>query len=177
MDNVDDNDTQIHMDRRPDMYLVIHNISKMPNIRSLVQGAVAFGCRAVFIVGQRKFDPQKHVPESIRQYICEGKLDLILFQKWTELTTHLTTRCIRLVGAEIHKDAKPIEAYFDHCDTAFLVGNEGQGLSPKQMKSCDAFVRIPQYGSGTASLNVAVAANLIMHRFHEWQRSGAKATE
>lgn len=28
--------------------------------------------------------------------------------------------------------------------TAFMLGNEGQGLSPKQMALCDSFVYIPQ---------------------------------
>lgn len=51
---------------------------------------------------------------------------------------------------------------------AFMLGNEGQGLSPKQMALCDRFVYIPQYGVGTASLNVAVAASIVLHHFSVW---------
>ena len=36
------------------------------------------------------------------------------------------------------------------------------------MAICDGFVYIPQYGPGTASLNVAVAASIILHRFATW---------
>ena len=36
-----------------------------------------------------------------------------------------------------------------------------------QVAECDAFVYIPQFGSGTASLNVTVAASIVFHRFAE----------
>jgi tRNA G18 (ribose-2'-O)-methylase SpoU len=48
--------------------------------------------------------------------------------------------------------------------TAFLMGNEGDGLSPAEIALCDSFVYIPHYGNGTASLNVSVAASIIMVR-------------
>ena len=51
---------------------------------------------------------------------------------------------------------------------AFMLGNEGQGLSPKQLALCDGFVYIPQYGAGTASLNVAVAASIVLHHYAVW---------
>ena len=57
---------------------------------------------------------------------------------------------------------------------------QGQGLSEKQMALCDGFVYIPQYGPGTASLNVTVAASIILQHFAVWagyserERAGAK---
>ena len=52
--------------------------------------------------------------------------------------------------------------------TALLLGNEGQGLSDAQLALCDRLVYIPQHGNGTASLNVAIAGSIIMHRFAVW---------
>lgn len=43
-----------------------------------------------------------------------------------------------------------------------------QGLSSKQKEFCDGFVYIPQYGNGTASLNVAVACSIVLHHFALW---------
>ena len=45
---------------------------------------------------------------------------------------------------------------------------QGAGLNEKQLALCDAFIYIPQYGAGTASLNVAVAASIILHHFAHW---------
>ena len=47
---------------------------------------------------------------------------------------------------------------------ALVPGNEGSGLSARLRSSCEQLLYIPQYGNGTASLNVHVAASLVMHR-------------
>ncbi|KAL2922754.1 putative tRNA/rRNA methyltransferase slr0955 [Bienertia sinuspersici] len=46
--------------------------------------------------------------------------------------------------------------------------NPGTGLSVKECEICDYFVYIPQYGSGTASLNVTIAASIVLHQFGVW---------
>ncbi len=64
-------------------------------------------------------------------------------------------------------------------DNSMLVG-QGSGLSEQQEKLCDGFVYIPQYGNGTASLNVTVAASIVLEHFAVWAgfrerpRQGAK---
>jgi len=198
MEKMDDNRNQgvgktsepsarVRRSNRREMYLVICNISKRANVRQLLAVAVAFGCRGVLVVGQKgfDFDPKgSDVPPKLSGCISvdgeaesgyEGALAVTRFRKWDECVDYLRERDIRLVGVEIHADAQPIEAYLDEeseptRDIAFLMGNEGQGVQEKQMKSCDGFVRIPQYGAGTASLNVYVAASIVLHRYHEWQR-------
>ena len=57
---------------------------------------------------------------------------------------------------------------------------QGTGLSQHQLELCDSFVYIPQHGQGTASLNVTVAASIVLHHFAVWagypesSRHGAK---
>ena len=57
---------------------------------------------------------------------------------------------------------------------------QGTGLSPSQIAACDGLVYIPHHGQGTASLNVACAASIVLHRFSEFAgygeapRTGAK---
>ena len=41
-------------------------------------------------------------------------------------------------------------------------------MTEQQKAVCDGFVYIKQYGPGTASLNVAVAASIVMHNFSIW---------
>ena len=45
---------------------------------------------------------------------------------------------------------------------------QGTGLSPSQIAACDGLVYIPHHGQGTASLNVACAASIVLHRFSEF---------
>lgn len=72
---------------------------------------------------------------------------------------------MELIGIEIDPSAQSINDSPFRGPTAFMLGNEGIGMSDKQMATCDRFVYIPQHGAGTASLNVAVAASIVMHRF------------
>lgn len=67
-----------------------------------------------------------------------------------------------------------------HAAHATLFVTQGQGLSPRQVDLCDGTVYIPQHGVGTASLNVTVAASIVLHHFAIWAgypetpRCGAK---
>lgn len=69
---------------------------------------------------------------------------------------------------EITDSAQPVHTHPFSGPLAFMLGNEGQGLSERQMRNCDSFVYIAQYGPGTASLNVAVAASIVLHHYALW---------
>lgn len=57
------------------------------------------------------------------------------------------------------------------------MGNEGDGMTANQKAICDGFVYVRQYGPGTASLNVAVAASIVMHHFGLWAGYAERARE
>ena len=162
-----------------EMHLIITNISKRANVRALIQTAAAMHCASVLVVGQKSLDLQspggRDLPNSLQEIVgtTNDCLAIRRFATWEECVQHLKDRRIQLVGVEIHPDARSIDSFLEDdvvVDTAFVMGNEGTGLHVKQMQSCDAFVRIPQYGGGTASLNVYVAASIVLHRFHHWQQ-------
>jgi TrmH family RNA methyltransferase len=49
-----------------------------------------------------------------------------------------------------------------HTPTAFMIGNEGNGLSDELSSLADQYLRIPMHGK-TESLNAAVAATVLMY--------------
>lgn len=53
--------------------------------------------------------------------------------------------------------------------TAFLIGNEGNGLSDETAALADAYIRIPMEGK-VESLNAAIAATLLMYEVHRQRR-------
>ena len=55
-------------------------------------------------------------------------------------------------------------SYLDGC--AFLIGNEGNGLSDYLTQRCDVRIRIPMEGK-LESLNAAVASAILMYTVHE----------
>jgi tRNA G18 (ribose-2'-O)-methylase SpoU len=155
------------------LYLVIYNIQKRNNVRSLLMTAAAFGVKVCLMVGQPKFNSEfdgPDIPSQLKTCIKEGTFVIKRLQSWAECEDYLHQNGIRLLGVEIHEDAKPIEAYLADdvkSPIALVMGNEGHGLNKSQMQSCDGFIRVPQHGQGTASLNVNVAASIILQRFHQ----------
>ena len=52
--------------------------------------------------------------------------------------------------------------------SAYLIGNEGNGLTDETAQLADTYVRIPMEGR-VESLNAAVAAALLMYEWHRQQ--------
>ena len=77
----------------------------------------------------------------------------------------------RLHGGGVHTYAAHLQGknYYDGFSfreaTAFLIGNEGAGLSPQLAEAAEGRVRIPMEGQ-LESLNAAVAASLLMYEAH-----------
>ena len=152
-------------------YLVICNIQKNNNVGNMLRGAVAFGFDAVLVVGMNKinFFGSKGTER--------GFLPIIQFRKLPELKEWLKEREVHLCGVEIVKEAVAVNKHPFRGHTAIMLGNEGSGMNEKQIATCDHFVYIPQYGKGTHSLNVNVAASICMHHLSLWAGYDESARE
>ncbi|KAF6252749.1 Alpha/beta knot methyltransferase [Scenedesmus sp. NREL 46B-D3] len=162
--------------QHPHCYVIVYNVSKKHNVGTLLRSCTAFGVKEVCLVGSRHFN-------AFGSHGADAHVQLRHFPTIDSCCTYLkdTAGC-RILGVEIDAAAQPVQGHPFSGNTAFMLGNEGQGLSEKQMRLCDGFVYIPQHGQGTASLNVTVAASIILHHFAVWaayperQREGAKFT-
>ena len=113
---------------------------------------------------------QMYCCEEMRQQIMEGQK----MQQCSNDDTHNLHEqrndlndSIPILGIEIDPSSISLEQQSFRTSTAFMMGNEGQGMTAKQMAICDGFVRIEQYGGGTASLNVSVSVGIVLQRFFE----------
>mmetsp|Transcript_1885 Transcript_1885/g.5493 ORF Transcript_1885/g.5493 Transcript_1885/m.5493 type:complete len:441 (-) Transcript_1885:1359-2681(-) len=185
---------QYQNNESPASYVVLSNLQSGGNIGNILRSASIFGCQECVVVGQKRyrltgdhgsrFDLRRHHTydhDSAREYLHE--------------------KGVRIYGVEIVQGAAPIMRYdpqtgivhfpFDRQwqGAAFVMGNEGQGLSAKQKEICDEFLFIPQTrggaasGGGSASLNVACAATVVLQAYCMWagypdaNREGEKFVE
>ncbi|KAK3025273.1 hypothetical protein RJ639_044075 [Escallonia herrerae] len=142
-------------------YVVVHNIAKRHNVGTLARSATAFGVSELILVGRRDFN-------SFGGHGSTSHLRLRHFHSLSLARLFLKEKDCDICGVEITDDAVAVNQHPFKKSTAFLLGNEGTGLSAKECEICDFFVYIPQYGGGTASLNVTVAASIILHHFGVW---------
>lgn len=175
----------------PRGYLLVHNVTKRANVGTLIRSCAAFSCD-MFIIGSREFNTfgshgsdlyvrVGHAP-SVNDAVVELKE-----RRGVEIVgVEIDERAINLYDFEWRRDGGSAARGCACSDggppggTAFLLGNEGHGLSDDELAICDRLVYIPQYGAGTASLNVAVAASIVLAEyarcmgFAERGRHGAK---
>ena len=161
----------------PSSFLVVHNVSKRANVGTLARCATAFGVEELLLVGgaaTRGFN-------TFGAHGADAHLPIRGFPSLAAMREYVTvTRGGRVVGIEILDASTDVTKHPFVGPTAFLLGNEGSGLSPQQIAVCDSFVYIPQFGPGTASLNVACAASIVLHHFATWanykerEREGSK---
>ena len=140
-------------------YLILFNISKPINFGNLIRTANAFGASPI-AVGKKDFS---------RCGATAGtrKTKVHHFYTLEEAIRFVRSEGCRVYGVEISPESKSIDQQPFQGSTAFMMGNEGQGLSRKQVDICDELVYIPQFGNAV-SLNVNVAAGIILHQFATW---------
>ena len=142
--------------------LVLHNIAKKKNFGELIRTAAAMGVEEIVVVGANKLATHgSHGTPSFLKFSH--------FLNFKDACAYLRdVRKATLCGVEITPDAQPVQQHPFRGTTAFLMGNEGQGLTPSQIAGCDQFVYIPQHSDATASLNVNAACAVVLHHFAMW---------
>ncbi|CDO98953.1 unnamed protein product [Coffea canephora] len=148
-------------EKRYESYVLIHNIAKRHNVGTLARSCTAFGVSELILVGRRDFN-------AFGSHGSTSHLNFRHFHSLSLAKSFLKERDCDICGVEITDDAVAVNQHPFKRSTAFLLGNEGTGLSAKECEICDFFVYIPQYGCGTASLNVTVAASIVLHHFGVW---------
>ncbi len=83
---------------------------------------------------------------------------------WSELDVLLASNGVPMWGADVA--GQPIETIAAPTSVALTVGNEGAGLSDDARSRCTRLVGI-SLAPGIESLNVAVAAGILLHHFRE----------
>lgn len=150
--------------------VIVHNIAKRHNVGTLARSATAFGVDELILVGRRDFN----------SFGSHGSTSHLRFRHFTSLSlarNYLKEKDFDICGVEIVDGAASVADHPFKRSTAFLLGNEGTGLSEKELEICDYFVYIPQYGFGTASLNVTVAASIVLHQFGVWANFPERSRE
>lgn len=180
--NASFNDTSIPEDipRTPPCFMVLSNLQSGGNIGNILRSASIFGCQECLVVGQKRY-------RLTGEHNSRHNLPRRHFWSHADAKEYLHAKGIRVYGIEIMAGASPLMRYnpdtgvvqfpFDRqCKgAAFVMGNEGDGLSIKQREICDEFIFIPQTrgatsrsGGGSASLNVACAATVVLQAYATW---------
>lgn len=146
-------------------FLILFNIAKDSNFGFLIRTANAFGAQ-VIVVGNPKFS--RGGASGGTRYTKVTK-----FYSLPEALEFVRQRGCEVIGIEIGEDSESIWDSPYRGSAAFMVGNEGTGLTSNQIDCCDRLVHVPQYGDAV-SCNVNVAGGVVLSHFANWAGYQAK---
>lgn len=144
--------------KKPALLMVLETIQDPGNLGTILRAGEGAGVTGVVMDANTT---DIYNPKVIRSTMGSVlRMPFVYVENLHETMQELKNRNIRLFAAHLKgKQAYDLEDYTG--DTAFLIGNEGNGLTDETAAMADTYVRIPMEGS-VESLNAAVAASVLM---------------
>jgi 23S rRNA (guanosine2251-2'-O)-methyltransferase len=150
------------------LLVVLDGVEDPHNLGAIIRTAHAAGARAVVVPDRRAAGLTETVAKA-----AAGALELLPVVRVGNITQTLET--LKKRGFWIYGlDERGKELYSDTeyaQPTVLVLGGEGHGLHDLVKKHCDALVRIPMAGA-ISSLNVSVAAGIVLFEWRRRSRSG-----
>ena len=150
------------------LFAVLDGIQDPGNLGTIVRTGEGAGVTGV-IMGSGTVDIFN--PKTIRATMGSVfRVPFVYVDDLEEAVLQMKQKSIRIFAAHLSG-----ETYYDSFSykegTAFLIGNEGKGLSAGLTELADDLLRIPMEGK-VESLNAAVAAALLLYEAHRQRRHG-----
>ena len=146
------------------LHVVLDGVEDPHNLGAMIRTAHAAGAAAVVIPERRAVGLTDTVARA-----AAGALAYIPVVRVTNINR--TLEDLKKRGYWIYGlDERGTQNYTEieyAAPSAFVLGAEGRGLHEQTAKHCDFLVRIPMPPGGVASLNVSVAAGVVLF---EWRR-------
>ncbi len=143
----------------PALVLILDGVEDPYNFGSIIRSAAASGVDGIIFPKRRSSGITGTVEKA-----SAGTIELVSLVQASNLNSameKLKEHNFWIAGADITAE----KYYFEHdynMNTAFVLGNEGAGMSPLVKKNCDFLVKIPMQ-KGVNSLNVSNSAAVLLY--------------
>lgn len=139
--------------------IVLDNIRSLSNIGSFFRTADAFAIEAIYLCGITATPPHREIHKT-----ALGATDSVAweyFQDTLDAISSLRDKGYTIAALEQTHNSISLLDYQHATPTAYIFGNEVDGVSEKMLEVCDLILEIPQAGT-KHSLNVAVCAGILL---------------
>lgn len=144
--------------------IVLDNIRSLSNVGAFFRTADAFRIGALYLCGITACPPHREIHKT-----ALGADETV---KWRYFdTTEAACRQLKEDGYRIYaveqvEGSIPLQDFeFAEC-TAYLLGNEVEGVSEEALPYCEGAIELPQEGT-KHSINVSVCAGIVMWKLFE----------
>ena len=142
------------------LYMLLENLQDPGNLGTILRTAEAAGVDAI-ILGENCVD--MYNPKVIRSTMgAIYRVPFVYVESLRAAMDELKEAGIILYAATLSRTAKEYDFYDYQKPTAFVIGNEGNGLMEDTVAKASADIFIPMEGHGE-SLNASMAAGILMY--------------
>ena len=144
--------------RAASLVTVVDGIVNAGNVSAVMRSAEAMGVLPFHVVtGDENYKHSQRTSQGAEKW-----LDVWRWSERRACAEYLKEKGIRLVAMHVDASAVPINAVDLSQPTAFIFGNERDGISPELLKASDERCVIPMEGF-TQSFNISVAAAVSLY--------------
>ena len=163
------NVTDYHNVTKIPIIIVLDNVRSMENVGSFFRTADAFRIKAVYLCGITARPPHREIHKTALG--ADLSVDWKYFETTAEACEHLKSSGYRIFAVEQVEGSIMLNDFKTPEKSAYIFGNEVEGVDDEVLKYCEQAIEIPQEGT-KHSLNVSVSGGIIMyHLFNDLKKS------
>jgi len=163
--------TDYHNVTKIPVIIVLDNVRSMENVGSFFRTADAFRIESIYLCGITARPPHREIHKTALG--ADESVDWKYFETTAEACEHLKASGHRIFAVEQVEGSIMLNDFQTPEKSAYIFGNEVDGVDDEALKYCEQAIEIPQEGT-KHSLNVSVSGGIVMyHLFENLKRSHA----
>ena len=144
--------------------IVLDNIRSLSNVGAFFRTADAFRIGELFLCGITACPPHREIHKTALG--ADETVKWRYFESTEAACQALKAEGYRIFAVEQVNDSVPLQDFMFEERTAYLLGNEVEGVSEAALPYCEGAVELPQEGT-KHSINVSVCAGIVMWKAFE----------
>lgn len=152
-----------------DVIIVLDNVRSLSNVGSFFRTADAFRIGEIFLCGITACPPHREIHKTALG--AEESVKWRYFESTQEACEYLKLHNYMINAVEQIEDSIMLDDFIPENKSAYIFGNEVDGVDDEVLPYCDQAIEIPQEGT-KHSLNVSVSSGIVMYHLFKslWKK-------
>ncbi len=142
--------------------VILDNIQDPGNAGTIIRNSVAFDIDTIIFSNNSVNPFSEKVLRSTGGMIFNTN---IIISDLENIISEIKNKSIKVIGTSLHTN-KSLESLSKLNKYAIVFGNEGNGISEKNLKMCDELIKI-NMNSSCESLNVGVSSGIVLYHLYK----------
>ena len=151
--------------------IVLDNIRSLSNVGAFFRTADAFRIGELWLCGITACPPHREIHKTALG--ADETVKWRYFESTEAACQALRAEGYKIFAVEQVENSIPLQDFKFELKTAYILGNEVEGVSEEALPYCEGAIELPQEGT-KHSLNVSVCAGIVMWKAFEMLSLGIK---